>query len=170
MGSPPFASWKPVMIVTEETASPLRRREITPLDEAKRRLAHVMYRSLLSEGIAYDLIVTIDEVLSDAPALGGRRLDDVLVRFGFPARRSRPLESAPLSREDALRVRARFQRATVLFMQIAPYRAPGYPTEELRLLRDLSNERADLDDARPYLRRYALVLSALLDLMGDDVE
>ncbi|MEU0305808.1 hypothetical protein [Streptomyces cyaneofuscatus] len=154
-----------MLIAADEAAGSRQRRQITALDEEKRRIAHVMYRSLLSEGIAYDLIVTIEEVLSDAQAVDRRRLDDLMVRFGFPARRSRPPESAPLSREE----RTRFQRATVLFMQIAPYRAPVYPMEELQLLRDLSNERPDLDESRPYLYRYALVLSALLDLMGDDV-
>ncbi|MFB8016952.1 hypothetical protein ACFC36_00150 [Streptomyces rubiginosohelvolus] len=159
-----------MLIAADETAGSQQRRQITALDEEKRRLAHVVYRSLLPELIAYDLIVTIEEVLSDAPAVDRRRLDDPMVRFDFPARRSRPPESAPPSREDALRIRTRFQRATVLFKQIAPYRAPVYPTEELRLLRDLSNERPDLDESRSHMYRYALVLSALLDLMGDDVE
>lgn len=151
--------------------APLRR-PVTKTDEDKRRLAHLLGRSLAEEGIPDDLIATLEEVLSDQPGVAApaRKVDGVLTRLGLPVppRRSPPL--APLSPQDAARISDRFRRATHQLVQVAPHRVAIYPIEELRLLITLRNERPASGEALSYLRRYALAIVALLDLMGDDEE
>ncbi|MFE2157083.1 hypothetical protein ACFW9M_04630 [Streptomyces lydicus] len=161
-----------MVAVDVATATGLLRRPVTENDVAKRRLIHVLSRSLADEGIPDDLIATLEEVLRDRPgaAAPARKVDGFLTRAGLPAPRRRPPEIAPLSPEEAARITDRFRRATRLLMQVAPHRVAFYPTEELRLLIALRNERPDPGEALSYLRRYALAIVALLDLMGDDEE
>ncbi|MEU9120581.1 hypothetical protein AB0C96_12090 [Streptomyces sp. NPDC048506] len=154
------------------TATAPARRPVTEEDVAKRRLVHVLSRSLADEGIPDDLIATLEEVLSDRPGAAAppRKVDGLLARLGLPAPRQRPPKVAPLTSEDAARIGDRFRRATRQMMQVAPHRVALYPTEELRLLIALRNERPTPGEALSYLRRYALAIVALLDLMGDDEE
>ncbi|AIA06712.1 hypothetical protein [Streptomyces noursei] len=161
-----------MVAVDVATATGLLRRPVTENDVAKRRLIHVLSRSLADEGIPDDLITTLEEVLSDRPGAvaPARKMDGLLARFGLPAPRQRPPEVCPLGPEDAARISDHFRRATRLLVQITPHRVAFYPTEELRLLIALSNERPDPSEALSYLRRYALAIVALLDLMGDDEE
>lgn len=160
-----------MVAVDEATAAELLRRPVTSMDEAKRRLVHLLSRSLADEGISEDLFDTLEEVLADRPgrAARGRRLDDLVIRLGLPARRQLPPEVAPLSDEDAARITDRFRRATRQLVQVVPHRVAMYPTEELRHLLALRDEQPGPDEALPYLRRYALAILALLDLMGDEV-
>ncbi|WP_370418985.1 hypothetical protein AB8O64_11045 [Streptomyces sp. QH1-20] len=162
-----------MVAVNEATAAELLSQPVTPGDEVKLRIAYLLSRSLADEGISDDLIDTLEEVLSDrpaGPAACGRKLDALLVRLGFPlCRRQRP-EVAPLSDEDAARIADRFRRATRQLMQVVPHRVAMYPTEELRLLLALRDEQTPPDEALSYLRRYALAILAVLDLMGDDAE
>ncbi|MFF7362323.1 hypothetical protein [Streptomyces sp. NPDC008125] len=139
-------------------------------DEEKRRVAFCLTRSLVAEGISYDLIVTLDEVLSYWPvsAPRTRRFDGLLVRVGLPPRPQRLPDVATLSDEDAARFIDRFRRATQILLQVAPYRAETYPTRELSLLVALRDGHAPPGGALPYLRRWALAILAVLDLMGDD--
>ncbi|MFG2865490.1 hypothetical protein [Streptomyces sioyaensis] len=145
-------------------------------DEDKRWLVHALSRSLAAEGISDDLIATLEEILSDRPCLpdsatGGRRLDSLLTRLGLPLPpRQRPKAVQPLACEEAKRITDRFRRATRQFLQIVPHRVAMYPTEELRLLLALRDEQPNPYEALSYLRRYALAIVALLDLMGDDEE
>ncbi|CAL9359953.1 hypothetical protein SUDANB105_00643 [Streptomyces sp. enrichment culture] len=157
-------------VVDDVTASEPMARPITTDDEEKRRLAHLLSRSLADEGISDDLIATLEEVLSDrpGPALRSTRLDELLVRCGFPLRRQPPPEVAPLSDADAARISDRFRRATRQLIQVVPHRTAVYPTEELRRLLALRDEPTPRGDALSYLRRYALAIVAILDLMGDD--
>lgn len=151
--------------------SELLARPVTSSDEGKRRLALCLTRSLVAEGISYDLIVTIEEVLSDRPDPTGRppRLDRLLVRCGLPLRPQRAPALASLSEQDARRINDCFRRATHQLLQVAPYRvAPFYPPQELSLLVALRDKEAPLGEALPYLRRYALAILAVLELMGDD--
>ncbi|MGW2917695.1 hypothetical protein ACWDBF_07500 [Streptomyces angustmyceticus] len=53
-------------------------------------------------------------------------------------------------------------------MQVAPYRVAAYPTEELQRLLALRNEQPAPSEALSYLRRYAMEITRVLDLMGDD--
>ncbi|WP_235464269.1 hypothetical protein [Streptomyces platensis] len=118
------------------------------------------------------MITTLEEVLSDRPgaAAPARKMEGILARLGLPApRRQRP-DVAPLCPEDSARIADRFRRATRQLLQVAPHRVAFYPTDELRQLIALRNERPAQGEALSYLRRYALAIVALLDLMGDDDE
>ncbi|MFF8789198.1 hypothetical protein [Streptomyces sp. NPDC015125] len=140
-------------------------------DEDKRWLIHALSRSLAAEGISEDLIDTVEEIFTDRPdgAVPVRKLDGVLVRLGLPLpRRKRSTGVRPLTQEEAARITDRFRRATRQLMQVVPYRVAAYPTEELRRLLALRDEQPAPGDALSYLRRYALAISGLLDLMGDD--
>lgn len=110
--------------------------------------------------------------LNDRPgiAVPARKVEDFLAGLGLPAPRRRPPAVAPLSPEDAARITDRFRRATRQLLQVTPHRVAIYPTEELRLLIALRNEQPAPGEALSYLRRYALAIVALLDLMGDDEE
>ncbi|MFI8811350.1 MULTISPECIES: hypothetical protein [unclassified Streptomyces] len=149
-----------------------RRRLITSEDVAMRRLAHALSLSLIAEGISDDLIDTVEEILGDRPSIvadgGGQRLDGVLVRLGLPVPRRRPPAVEPLSAADTARIAHRFRRATHQLMQVAPHRVAVFPTEELCHLLALRNERPAPGEALSYLRRYALAIVTLLNLMGDD--
>ncbi|WP_254068880.1 hypothetical protein [Streptomyces sp. TM32] len=82
--------------------------------------------------------------------------------------RQQPLKTEPLSEEDTARIATRFRRATYQLVQVVPHRVAMYPTEELRRLLALRDERPAPSEELSYLRRYALTIVALLDLMGDD--
>lgn len=160
-----------MVAVDEPTATEPLSRAVNPEDETKRRLAHLLSRSLADEGISDDLIDTLEEILSDRPAVpakAGRKLDALLARFGLPVLRQPTPTVAPLTQEEAARIADRFRRATRQLMQVVPHRVATYPTEELRLLLALRDEYPSPDEALSYLRRYALAIVAILDLMGDD--
>lgn len=61
-----------------------------------------------------------------------------------------------------------FHRATTHLVQVVPHRVAEYPTEEMRLLIALRDERPAPDNTLAHLRRYGLAILDLLDLMGDD--
>ncbi|HBF84504.1 MAG TPA: hypothetical protein DD420_32625 [Streptomyces sp.] len=157
-------------VVEEVAAAGPSAMPVTPDDALKRQVAFHLTRSLVAEGISDDLIATLEEVLSDRPDPSAHTplLDKVLVGCGLPLRRQRQPDVAPLSDQDAARITDRFRRATRLLMQVVPHRVAMYPTEELRLLIALRDEEAPPGEALPYLRRYALAILALLELMGDD--
>ncbi|MFB8086920.1 hypothetical protein [Streptomyces sp. NPDC055992] len=149
--------------------------EWTPTPEApeeavQRRLAVCLTRSLVAEGISDDLIDTLEEVLGDRPdaPVESARFDRLLARLGLPARRRQLLPVAPMSAQDAARITDRFRRATRQLMQVAPYRVSNYPNRELSLLVALRDQEPTAGEALAYLRRYALAILAVLDLMGDD--
>ncbi|MFI8944140.1 hypothetical protein [Streptomyces syringium] len=174
MGHRPSLHRETVMVAVDEaTAAELLRGQVACEDEVKRRIAYLLARSLADEGIDDDLIDTLEEVLSDrpaGPATRGRKLDALLVGLGFPLRRRRIPEVAPLSDEDAARIADRFRRATRQLAQVVPHRVARYPTEDLRRLLALRDEQTAPGEALPYLRRYALAIVAVLDLIGDDAE
>ncbi|MFI0155786.1 hypothetical protein [Streptomyces lydicus] len=165
-----------MVTMAEATARELLGRPFSSEDADQRRLVHALSRSLAAEGISDDLIATLEEVLSGRPRqlncpTSGRRLNALLTRLGLPLRPiQRPTAVQPLSYEEAMRITDRFRRATRQFLQIVPHRVAMYPAEELRLLIALRDERPHANEALSYLRRYALAIVALLDLMGDDEE
>lgn len=97
-------------------------------------------RSLASEAI--------DEQLYDD-------LEAVLGEYGLPA----PDLGTVLA--------ARFREATTTFVEIVPYLVQPYPVDEMQRLVYLSAEHPHPDDAPGHLRRLALAILAILDLMGD---
>ncbi|MEV8291025.1 DUF6415 family natural product biosynthesis protein, partial [Streptomyces niveus] len=97
------------------------------------------------------------------------RSDDLLLRLGLPLpRRQRREKATPMLPDDATRISDRFRRATTHLMQVVPHRVATYPTEELRLLISLGDEQPTPDQAVAHLRRFALAVLAIIDLMGDD--
>ncbi|WP_353946457.1 hypothetical protein ABII15_35885 [Streptomyces sp. HUAS MG91] len=62
----------------------------------------------------------------------------------------------------------RFRSAARQLIYSAPHRTPVYPMDEIVRLKGLHEERPDLDGALLYVRRFAIAISALLDVMGDD--
>lgn len=159
-----------MVAVDDATAGELLSRPISDDDETHRRIRQTLMRSLVAEGISDDLIATLEEIFTDRnPAVPKRRLDGLLARMGLPLPRRRPPAAAPpLSQEDAARITSRFRRATQQLMQVAPHRTWWYPTEELRRLSALHDEQPAEGEELSYLRRYALAITALLELMGDD--
>ncbi|AVH60894.1 hypothetical protein C4B68_00415 [Streptomyces dengpaensis] len=64
-------------------------------------------------------------------------------------------------------IAARFRKATTTFVEIVPFLVQPYPVDEMRRLIYLSAEHPHPDDAPGHLRRLALAILAILDLMGD---
>lgn len=159
--------------VDHATATELLRRPVSSDHAAMRMLAAALSRSLAADGIPGDLIDDLEDVLRPEPdpsPAPDRLWDGLLLRFGLPLRpRHRPTKPAPaLSEEETARIAARFRRATGHLTSVVQWRTTWYPTEELRILRALHDERPAPEESRAYLRRYALAILTLLDLMGDD--
>lgn len=138
-----------------------------------RRLTFSLSRSLANEGISEDLYDTLEEVLGgqtqSAPTGRVHWTDDLLVRFGLPQPlRPRWSGTASPPPEEAARISDRFRRATTQLLQVAPHRVAMYPTDELLRLIALRDERPEADHAVVHLRRFAVAILAILDLMGDD--
>ncbi|MGW3952904.1 hypothetical protein ACWEKM_18715 [Streptomyces sp. NPDC004752] len=159
-----------MVAVDDATAVELLKRPVTAADQAKRRIAFRLASSLAREGISDDLIDTIEEVLSIRPASAAShpKLDGLLARLGLPLPRLQSPEAAPLTAEETARITDRFHRATRLLLQVVPHRVAVYPTEEVWLLCTLRDEHPGHDGALSHLRRYALTIVSILDLMGDD--
>ncbi|MFD3514880.1 hypothetical protein [Streptomyces sp. NPDC058657] len=163
-----------MVAVDNATAAELLGQPVSDHETAMRRIVFSLSRALAREAVSEELVDLLDTVLMDPPfpgpaASGRHRGDGFLTRCGFPRLR-RPQHTAPppLTGDEAARIAARFRAATAQFIQAAPHRIAWYPTEELRLLSALRDERPAPDQFLPYLRRYALALLAVLDLMGDD--
>ncbi|OIK02561.1 hypothetical protein BIV25_02980 [Streptomyces sp. MUSC 14] len=162
-----------MVAVDTATAAQLLSRPVASGDETMRRLSHVLSLSLAAEGISDDLIDALEDILGDRPdptlADGSGKLDGLLLRLGLPLPRRQQHRAAPqISKEEAARIIARFSRATHQLMQVVPHRVAIYPTDELRRLLALRDERPTEDEALSHLRRYALAIVCILDLMGDD--
>ncbi|MGW3118538.1 hypothetical protein ACWDBW_15610 [Streptomyces sp. NPDC001107] len=163
-----------MVAVDNATAAELLGRPVSSGDETMRRLVHVLSRSLAAEGISGDLIDTLEDVFRDrpdpSPGDRGRKLDGLLVRVGLPLpRRQRRSKSAvPLSEDEAARITDRFNRATAQLVQVLPHRVGWHPTEEVCRLLALRDARPAPDQVLSHLRRYALAIVDILDLMGDD--
>ncbi|WP_405576160.1 DUF6415 family natural product biosynthesis protein [Streptomyces sp. NBC_01092] len=64
-------------------------------------------------------------------------------------------------------IAARFRKATTTFVEIVPYLVRPYPVDEMRRLIYVSAEHPHPDDASGHLRRLALAILSVLDLMGE---
>ncbi|MFI7315707.1 DUF6415 family natural product biosynthesis protein [Streptomyces venezuelae] len=103
-------------------------------------LLYSLRRSLASEAI--------DEQLYDD-------LDAVLDEYARPA----PHEITAIAE--------RFRKTTTKIVEVVPYLVRPYPVEAMRRLIYLSAEHPRPDDALGHLRRFALTILAILDLMGE---
>lgn len=159
-----------MVAVDGATAALLLDQPVSTDDAITRRVGQALLRALVAEGISDDLIDTLEETFADRPpAARKRRFDGVRLRLGLPLpRRKTPQEASPLSQEEAVRITNRFRRATHQLVRVAPQRVQMYPTEELRHLLALHDEQPSEGAELSYLRRYALAIVALVDLMGDD--
>lgn len=72
----------------------------------------------------------------------------------------------PTPQEIAV-IAARFRMATTTFVEIVPHLVRPYPLDELMHLIDVSAEHPHFETAHGHLRRFALAILSLLDLMGD---
>lgn len=158
------------MVAVDNPASPALRQSFSADDDTARRIGEALLRALVAEGISDDLIDTLEETFADRPAaVRRRRFDGLLLRFGLPLpRRKPPAAAQPFSQEEAMRITNRFRRATHQLVRVVPQRVQMYPTEELGRLLALYDEQPEPGAELAYLRRYALVIVALLDLIGDD--
>lgn len=162
-----------MVTVDNATAAILLSRPVSSHDETLSKLAFFLSRSLAEEGIGDEVFDTLEDVLGDraqpAPPRRVHRSDDLLLRLGLPLpQRQRREKATPMLPDDATRISDRFRRATTHLMQIVPHRVAMYPTEELRLLISLGDEQPTPDQAVAHLRRFALAVLAIIDLMGDD--
>ncbi|MCL7376997.1 hypothetical protein [Streptomyces sp. 35G-GA-8] len=160
------------MIAVDYATTPLSGSYSTQ-DETMRRLVLSLSRSLADEGISDDLVDVLEGILGEqtatAPAGRSYKTDDLLVRLGLPLPRRKPQVFTPsLSEEEVARIGDRFRRAIAQLTHVVPHRVSTYPTEELRLLLALRDERPEPGAALAHLRRVALAILNLLDLMGDD--
>ncbi|MFF4031522.1 DUF6415 family natural product biosynthesis protein [Streptomyces sviceus] len=73
----------------------------------------------------------------------------------------------PAPHETAV-VAGRFRKATTTLVDIVPHLVQPYPVDEMRHLIYLSAEHPGPEGAHGHVRRLALAILALLDLMGDD--
>ncbi|MEU6145068.1 hypothetical protein ABZ848_32540 [Streptomyces sp. NPDC047081] len=64
-------------------------------------------------------------------------------------------------------IAARFRTATTKLVEIIPYLGQPYPVDEMLRLIYVSAEHPHPDDASGHLRRLALAILSILDLMGD---
>ncbi|WP_234329992.1 DUF6415 family natural product biosynthesis protein [Streptomyces viridochromogenes] len=62
----------------------------------------------------------------------------------------------------------RFREATTTLVEFVPHLVRPYPLDEIQCLIQVSAEHPSPDGAHGHLRRFALAVLALLDLMGDD--
>ncbi|MFE4173253.1 hypothetical protein ACFRR7_14575 [Streptomyces sp. NPDC056909] len=160
-------------MVTLADITPVLCGPVSTQETTMRRLVDALTRSLADDGISDDLYDALNDILCEqtgpAPAVPSRAVNSLLVRLRLPLpRRTRRRPAHVLSDEEAARINDRFRRATTQLMHVAPHRAAMYPAEELRLLLALRDERPEPGQAVPHLRRFALAILALLDLMGDD--
>ncbi|MDX2554756.1 DUF6415 family natural product biosynthesis protein [Streptomyces stelliscabiei] len=126
--------------VTEDVAIQLLSRRASTDDETVRVLLGGLRRSLAYEAVT-------DELWDDLEAVLG--------------------EHARLTQFETTVIVRRFRKATTTFVEIVPHLVRPYPLDELTRLIDLSAEQPRFDAAHGHLRRFALAILALLDLMGD---
>lgn len=129
-----------MVAVTADVATQLLSRRTSDDHETLGTLLYSLRRSLASEAI--------DEQLYDD-------LESVLGEYAHPA----PHEVTAIAE--------RFRKATTKFVEIVPYLVRPYPIDEMRRLIYLSAEHPHPEDAPAHLRRLALTILAILDLMGD---
>lgn len=77
-------------------------------------------------------------------------------------------EHAQPAPHEIVAIAARFRKATTTLVEIVPRLVQPYPVDEMRRLIYLSAEHPHPERAPGHVRRFALAILVLLDLMGDD--
>ncbi|MFF3332641.1 DUF6415 family natural product biosynthesis protein [Streptomyces sp. NPDC002888] len=129
-----------MVAVTADVATQLLSRRTSDDHETLGTLLYSLRRSLASEAI--------DEQLYDD-------LESVLGEYAHPPPR------------EVTAIAERLRKATTKFVEIVPYLVRPYPIDEMRRLIYLSAEHPHPEDTPGHLRRFALAILAILDLMGD---
>ncbi|MGI5397130.1 DUF6415 family natural product biosynthesis protein [Streptomyces sp. CA-251251] len=130
-----------MVTMTDAAATRLVNQHASTGEDTMRRLIAGLSRSLAGEGISDALYDTLNGVLD-----------------GY----------APADEGDAERIADLFRRSARQLVHMVPHLTLMYPTEEIRRLRTFRDSSVPADRLVPHLRRFALSISALLDLMGDD--
>lgn len=76
-------------------------------------------------------------------------------------------EYADLDPDEVTVIAEWFRTAATNFVEVVPRLVRPYPEDEMRRLIYLSAEHPRPDDGLGHLRRFALAILAILDLMGD---
>ncbi|WP_159039809.1 DUF6415 family natural product biosynthesis protein [Streptomyces sp. TP-A0356] len=76
-------------------------------------------------------------------------------------------EHASPTPDEAAALAGRFRRVVDQLVQIVPHRVQPYPVDEVRLVNRLHAERPSAQEARGHLRRFAMAILDVLDLMGE---
>ncbi|MGW7283162.1 DUF6415 family natural product biosynthesis protein [Streptomyces sp. NPDC054844] len=130
-----------MVTMTNATAARLVNRQSSTGEDTMCRLIAGLSRSLAGDGISDDLYDALNGVFD-----------------GY----------APADEGDAERIADLFRRSARQLVHIVPHLTLMYPTQEIRRLRAFRDSNVPADGLVPHLRRFALSISALLDLMGDD--
>ncbi|MFZ3557186.1 hypothetical protein [Streptomyces sp. BH055] len=77
------------------------------------------------------------------------------------------LDAKDLTPGQLMQIGNKFRSAARQLVHTAPHQTTFYPADEIARLTALHEERPDPDGALSYVRRFAVAISALLDLMGD---
>ncbi|MFG3263410.1 MULTISPECIES: DUF6415 family natural product biosynthesis protein [Streptomyces] len=75
---------------------------------------------------------------------------------------------ADIAPREARAIVKRFREATTKLVELVPYLVRPYPVDEMRRLIYQSAEHPRLEDELSHLRRLALAILTILDLMGDN--
>ncbi|MCB5911974.1 hypothetical protein [Streptomyces pinistramenti] len=156
--------------IDQAVAAELLSRPVSTENETLCRLVPALGRSLARDGFGDDLYDTLHEVVSDQSAPSDNGLPARLARLALPVarRRPKPRNTAAPPPADIARIVDRFGRATKQLLYVVPHRITPYPVREVQLLLDLRDERPDPAQTVVHLRRWALAIMTILDLMGDD--
>ncbi|MET7608955.1 hypothetical protein ABZS96_42725 [Streptomyces avermitilis] len=126
--------------MSEDVAVQLLSRRASGDDETVRTLLVGLRRSLAHEAITEKLWDDLEAVLGE--------------------------HARPTAYESAVIAR-RFRKATITFVEIVPHLVRPYPLAELTRLINVSAEHPRVEATHGHLRRFALAILTLLDLVGD---
>jgi hypothetical protein len=129
-----------MVVVTVGVAAQLLRRGVSHDHETLGTLLHTLRRSLAGEAIDEQLYDDLEAVLG---------------------------EYAHLAPHEVTAIARRFRRAATKVVEVVPHLVRPYPIDEMRRLIYLSAEHPHPGGAPGHLRRFALAILAILDLMGD---
>lgn len=130
-----------MVAVTVDVAGQLLSRRASNDHETARMLLAGLRRSLAHDAITDELYDDLEAVLGEHAHLGSHETEIIA---------------------------GRFRKATTALVESMPHLVRPYPVEEMRRLIYLSAEHPAPEGAHGHVRRLALAILALLDLMGDD--
>lgn len=164
-----------MVAVAHEATGALVGESVSRDPDTLRRVAAGLSRQLAADGFDDGLFEALEDVLTARPrpvsghvGLVDRVVDAAADRLGLPPRppRYRPRPAA-MPQDEVDRLDDRFRRATARLVQVLPHRVASYPTETVQHLLAVRDEHPAPGAELARLRRFALALLDLLDLMGD---